>query len=344
MDELITELLFDHDCVIMPGFGGFVANYRNAKLNRLTHVISPPSRQIGFNPHIAHNDGLLIHAVSKQKSIGYAEAEATVMQWLHDAKKSLSNGGRLNLHRIGILFHDKSGKLQFIPDEQENFLADSYGLPAVQLRQVKKPIQALESESVTVPSVHSDNNRLSMWKIAAVLLPVGLAGAMLLGSRITQDSIHFANLSPFEQKQSEILPMISRSEIPQIKHEEISWLDSALKKAGDASSIHYSFLDNNLNDAGIKVIVGKDKQAKKEPITKSSDGMYEIVGGAFMFEENADKYVRQLRKKGYNALRSGTHRGLFVVAIGRYGSEADADVALSAIRDKENSNAWIRRR
>ena len=65
VEYYISELLFLHDCVIIPNFGGFVGNPKSAKLNKITGVLSPPSKQILFNANLKTNDGLLITHISK---------------------------------------------------------------------------------------------------------------------------------------------------------------------------------------------------------------------------------------------------------------------------------------
>ena len=51
ISKYISELLFLHDCVIIPEFGGFVGNNKSAVLNEITRTISPPSKEILFNPN-----------------------------------------------------------------------------------------------------------------------------------------------------------------------------------------------------------------------------------------------------------------------------------------------------
>ena len=58
-DTYIAELLEEHDCVIVPDFGGFVANYAPANVNSINHRFDPPYRKISFNKLLVHNDGLL---------------------------------------------------------------------------------------------------------------------------------------------------------------------------------------------------------------------------------------------------------------------------------------------
>ncbi len=48
----ISELLFLHDCVIVPEFGGFVGNRKPAQLNKTTGGLTPPSKQVLFNTNL----------------------------------------------------------------------------------------------------------------------------------------------------------------------------------------------------------------------------------------------------------------------------------------------------
>ena len=59
IDNYICELLYDHDCVIIPGLGGFIANFEPARIIRKQHTIMPPSKKIAFNGKLKNNDGLL---------------------------------------------------------------------------------------------------------------------------------------------------------------------------------------------------------------------------------------------------------------------------------------------
>jgi len=53
----IRELLFRHDCVIIPGFGAFIGNYFPSQVDRNDGLFYPPSRRITFNRHLTGNDG-----------------------------------------------------------------------------------------------------------------------------------------------------------------------------------------------------------------------------------------------------------------------------------------------
>ena len=45
----ISNLLFDHDCVTVPGFGSFLGNYKSAEYDLKEQKFYPPTKQISFN-------------------------------------------------------------------------------------------------------------------------------------------------------------------------------------------------------------------------------------------------------------------------------------------------------
>lgn len=72
-------------------------------------------------------------------------------------------------------------------------------------------------------------------------------------------------------------------------------------------------------------------------------GNYYVIGGSYSKEENAKRYADKLKEKGFAALYFKRPAGNFVVAFGRYNSEAAADEARIAIRADENPKAWVLR-
>ena len=52
VEKHISELLYDHDCVIIPELGGFVGNYTPAQIHPVRHTFTPPFKNIIFNIRI----------------------------------------------------------------------------------------------------------------------------------------------------------------------------------------------------------------------------------------------------------------------------------------------------
>ena len=94
----IRELLFGHDCVIVPGFGGFIGNYTPARIDKSTSTFYPPVKQISFNRNLNHNDGLLVGRISESAKINYGDARNLVEEFVsYLSGKNLKKGKKLFL-------------------------------------------------------------------------------------------------------------------------------------------------------------------------------------------------------------------------------------------------------
>lgn len=49
IEKYISELLYQYDCVIIPGFGGFIGNYSPALIDPIYHTFHPPYKSLLFN-------------------------------------------------------------------------------------------------------------------------------------------------------------------------------------------------------------------------------------------------------------------------------------------------------
>ena len=80
LDSHISYLLHEHDCVILPAFGGFVANYHSAKIDPVINLMHPPKKYIVFNKSLQNNDGLLVNDVAACEGISFKKAQK---KWMY---------------------------------------------------------------------------------------------------------------------------------------------------------------------------------------------------------------------------------------------------------------------
>jgi hypothetical protein len=130
LHEYISHLLRQHDCVIVPDFGGFVTNYKSAYIDDFRKKIHPPSKSVLFNSLLVTNDGLLGNYVAQQKSLVYSEALALVASQVKSWKTKLAQNERIDLGEIGFLY-SKDGKIQFEQSRDVNLLLAAYGLQTI---------------------------------------------------------------------------------------------------------------------------------------------------------------------------------------------------------------------
>lgn len=131
VEQLIGDLLLQHNCVIVPSFGGFVAQRTSAKIDSAKGVIIPPKKSVLFNKQLINNDGLLIAALSQANSIPYSEAAEEVQVHINEWEARLQMGGRITIDRVGNLFYDQERNLCFEQDRFYNLLLESFGLSSV---------------------------------------------------------------------------------------------------------------------------------------------------------------------------------------------------------------------
>lgn len=131
VDEIIGSLLLRHNCVIIPGFGGFVAKQTSAQIDYKSGLISPPRKSLLFNRQLINNDGLLITEFARHNTIDYTTSDALVNQMVANWNRDLNDGNRVSIDKVGFLFFDQEKNICFEQDKEFNLLLSSYGLGSV---------------------------------------------------------------------------------------------------------------------------------------------------------------------------------------------------------------------
>ncbi|GAA4007882.1 hypothetical protein GCM10022408_19990 [Hymenobacter fastidiosus] len=141
LSDHIRTLLRDHDCVIIPDFGGLIADYAPASIHPVRHTLAPPAKRIAFNQSLIRNDGLLVDALSTALNVSPTQARQLVRDAVLRLQAELETGQRTELAGIGIFRRSAGRGLDFEYTGQQNLLAASYGLPEL----VSRPIRATDA-------------------------------------------------------------------------------------------------------------------------------------------------------------------------------------------------------
>ncbi len=313
----ISQLLYRYDCVIIPGFGGFVTQFKSAAIDRQAHSIYPPSKEVSFNSMLVKNDGVLVNFVAEDQDLSYNSAQNLIDTQVEDWKKQLRFQD-LYLAKIGRFHLGLEQQILFEPENSTNFLTDSFGLSAVIAKeieaQVKKPlIQRVPKAKTKV--VSSRTNYLKYAAVFAIGLSViGLVGAEQIYSKYRQ--------ARTEQVRVE----------DQYKQERIETATFAI--------------DRNLPTilVPVKKLSSSDKAEKIElveevEITKT----YFVIAGAFRDQNNAKKKVSQLLKSGFeDASELGVNKwNLYQVSFGGFQDRLEAEKLLKQVRLSGAPDAWV---
>ncbi|HTA83385.1 MAG TPA: hypothetical protein VK783_10640 [Bacteroidia bacterium] len=309
IEEHISELLFEHDCVIVPDFGGFIGNYSPAKVDEVKHLFEPPRKKILFNKGLTQNDGLLANHMSIREQLTYAEALKQIAGEVGRYRNELKDNKRIVFENIGVLYMDESNNVAFQPDEKVNYLPEAFGLSAFYRLPVEQE-KAEEKES-TVVQLHKERSRLRPYAIAAAI--------SALVTSTFWFTINETNLSNYSS-----LNIFGKKEAPTYVYSP----DHSLAK-----------LNAPIAKDSLTIYVKEAPAVKSIDIVSSS---YHIVAGCFRVYENAQNMIAILKKKNVEATIVGkTPEGLYIVGCGKYNSYNEAESQLDSFRKNVQEEAWV---
>lgn len=134
----ISRYYLSNDCVIVPGFGGFMAHYVDARKDERDGSFLPPMRSIGFNPKVTLNDSLLAQSYVEAYDISYPEATKRLEQEVEELKQRLAANGSYEFNGIGTVSINEDGNYEFTPCEAGLLTPSLYGLDGFQLKKLEE--------------------------------------------------------------------------------------------------------------------------------------------------------------------------------------------------------------
>ena len=336
--SVIADLLYEHNCVIIPGFGGLVGNRAPAQLDENKNTFYPPYKKLVFNSHLQMNDGLLTTAVSQKENISFDTAskalEAIVKNWQLELKK----GREIDLDQIGKFKKSKDKSIAFHQDFSVNYLPEAFGMKAIhvaatQRNTIKEKISRQIIDS-TIPSAKSNHTMLKI--AAAIAVPLG-ATALFFALNLPGNNTAQLNWNPFKWNSGETeiakLPPKPDVTITIVRPEDFFSQEELLK-------IYTEKLNEPQQELTTSVV--KDDLPEEKPSYISSSSKYHIIAGCFADEKNAATFLEELKAVGFDAHIAGkTPGGLTRVAYGSYGNKLEALKGLANARLKHSANAWM---
>jgi hypothetical protein len=302
IEEHISELLFEHDCVIVPDFGGFLCNYASANIDPVKHLFEPPSKRILFNKGLTRNDGLLANHISGKLKLSYTEAVDSITKEVKRYKEELEKDKRLTLDSIGLLYTDDKGSLLFQQDNKLNYLADSFGLSTFYHLPVE---QAKAEDQAKVIPIYNERKKVRAYAAAAVI-------TALVGS-----AFYFT----FFEKQTNL---------------RLSSFDFLSKK--EASQ--YAFSPSLYKDLPKPIEIDKTAVAKMAVPTSTSFSV--IVGSFSVKEHAENLIQQYSKKNVHLSIVGRNPQGLYMVGIANLTSHDAAASERDIFRSKFSKDAWVK--
>lgn len=196
IEDYIKDLLYRYDCVIVPDFGGFVTNKTSAQIDSDSYTFYPPTKQIGFNVNLTHNDGLLANYIASSENISFDQATSKIKDIVSKWNRTI-RATSLQIKNVGSFSVNEKKQLIFNPTTKINYLTSSFGLSPTE----SSVIARVEKKVIPLVSANKAKRKVPPFiKYAAtalVLLSLSYVG--WTGYENKQEQLSFAE----DQKQLE---------------------------------------------------------------------------------------------------------------------------------------------
>ena len=269
----IRELLFGHDCVIVPGFGGFIGNYTPARIDKSTGTFYPPVKQISFNRNLNHNDGLLVGRISISSKINYGDSRNLVEEFVIGLRKKLEKGEKVVFDNIGSFVNNHEGNVQFEPDRKVNYHLDSYGLEPFQCLPLegydvrRRIIRHVEKDPIKQASI-----RKVLWRAAVIIPLLSLLVVVPLKTDLFKAKVEATTMNPLVTAEFEN----NKKAVDEANYSESPKIEEKVKP-----------ISNEITTTEVVAPV----------FSETND--YFVITGSFKLKENADSQVNMLKEEGF---------------------------------------------
>ena len=289
----IEELIIQHECVIVPGLGGFVT-YRDKASIRNNRLYAPAQR-VRFNHLLTYHDGLLAEAYMQNRHIGYTAALEAIKADVEQITTALNSGNTFILGRIGALSLSANNTI-ILKNEDCKFLPENIGLPIVNLKQLATESNNDNTITLSIPRASSNIVRYAAMLIIvfifSLLIPTPVTDATheasfykvkITDNRVqsTDDRVQMtdntSDLSNLPQEQKDSTHLIPHSSLDSRYHLIIASLTSQAE--AEEYIAHHTHFDRN------------------QLIIIESKGKYRISAAGFNKYKDALQYMDSIRNE-----------------------------------------------
>lgn len=307
LNSYIRDLLVLHDCVIVPGLGGFVADYESASQSEKGYF-SPPRKRVAFNPQLKTNDGLLANTIAEIEKIPYDKAMEKISSFVTMLNKELKAKGIYDIAPVGIFKKESTGTITFEPNKYTNFFVIPTGMSNFSIPELPK-------HTIITPITE----RKTGSPILKRILVAGISGVALLSLVLKQEKLSEVSFAG-------LLPSFSTTTIVEKVPMETKTIAETV--------------------AEIEIVEEQPKVEEIiQPTYTMENKNYHVVVGCFAEKANAEIQGAKFKEKGLAPITFSYNSQLTGVAVGSFDNITDAQALMNTLRkNNEAPSAWILKR
>ena len=353
MNELnlhISRLLLEHNCVIVPDLGGFVTQYCPAHFDEVAGSFVAPSYQVGFNPLLQTDDGVLAHSFMMVNQTSYDEAVHDIRLCVHQLREALRTRKEVTLLNIGTFKQSASGNYDFTPLKEGIATPALFALPPLSIEKLDRT----KPETIVLPlpspkdgyTFHISKSMLRSVAAAAVAIVFYFVWAAPLNRHA---GIQTNEAQMFEQI-THILGNVSAS--PQQKTE---YLQQFVHQADENESISAEELMQGKQSSPAPTSTPETDAApsqqqplaqqpkEQQAVAQPQQTAYSLVVASQVPMSGAEQLVEKLKKSGHEDARVVKRHNVVRVVVGNSPTYSEARKGLKLMRSssKDFAESWV---
>lgn len=315
----IVRLIAQHNCVIVPGLGAFLAHRVPAYYNAQEKMFMPSQRTLGFNPQVTVDDALLLSEYMNDGLLSFEEAEDALAKDIDSLRSKLSEAGVVCFGELGRFAMDIKGKITFTPNE--NCIDDPYNygfepIPILPLKELKKKDIVIKRSSI------------GRYVSAVAAAIIAIFVLIPFGNSIYDNDIllSVAGFTPIENR---------------IKPTTVSTQETVCEIA----PVEETVTAHIFTTAGAESVVADVVEVATNEVNVSAEQLsptvqYSIIVASTPNPDKAQLAITELTRKMQADYKVVEGDRRFRIAIESYDSEVEANIALERIQ-ATFSDAWV---
>ncbi len=311
----LEHLLYEHECVIIPNFGGFVVNAQGFSFNEKEGKIHPKKKFVAFNEKLKTDDRFLSTEWARKKSITQKEAAIEIANISKELKSLLVSQGVLTIGVLGSFTLIQENRISFSPNPDFNADLAVFGLFSVGLGYTSV-IKEKKPELIAAP-IAEDLPEITLEEIKPLQLSRSIYVYAFIAFILGGLGAFFLTAPPTNQSQSSLNP---------IKIE---------KKVIPVAAVVVPLADT-IKTLPAPVVVEKEKLVQ-------ADVIY-LVAASFQSLTQAEKGLKELKSRGFEQaeiILKNEKTKFYRISLGSE-SSMDAGYAKAAeLKESKKIDIWV---
>lgn len=382
MNELsrhIEILLLSNDCVIVPGFGGFVAHHKVAEYDMEEKTFYPPQRVLGFNSQLVLNDSLLVQSYAEAYDLSYPEALRKIENEVEEIKQQIEIEGEYKFRGIGTVSKTAEGYYDFEPCvaglvspslygftsyimDAVNGVADADGASDTEDSAEKKLLSAADVvpsetevdvkddaediEDVEDDEVEDEEEERGIYVSYKKMWYAAAASLILLLLPLAYNSLTVGRGSQSSNVIRGSVGDTGKEVVSKIGEGIDTFMKATNSESVPADTVNITEKTVKQEAAGEAVADTKVQAEKTGKVSKETvKGQYSIILASRVSKKGAEDFVKRLNRAGYKEASVYENGSMRRVVYGSYGSEREAERALNVLKKKNETFAgtWVQK-